>query len=100
MSNFTGKTYHGTIVVEDSDGGVWWPAAETTEVIQGELVLCESPGGWSLHAPDSSDEAIASGDAPYLASGPGEPSDTDYTLARYELACRLCEEGAAGAWKS
>lgn len=34
-----------------------------------DLVLCESADGWSLHAPGSTDEQIASGDAPPLASG-------------------------------
>jgi|GEM_PF-2936990 len=100
MSNLIGKTFHGTIVVADDAGGIWWPADDTAEQINGKLVLCESPDGWSLHAPGSTDDDIASGDAPYLASGAGEISDDDYRLARYELACRLCEDGAAGQWKS
>jgi hypothetical protein len=45
------------------------------------LVLCESPDGWSLHAPGSTDEEIACGDAPYLLSGPGEPKPQDYRKA-------------------
>lgn len=58
------------------------------------LVLCRSDqgdGGWSLHAPGSSDEDIATGDAPYLASGPAEfdaaavewdrPNAADYAAA-------------------
>lgn len=58
------------------------------------LVLCRSDmgdGGWSLHAPGSSDEAIADGepDADYLVSGPAEwtgadwsrPTQTDYDAA-------------------
>jgi hypothetical protein len=39
------------------------------------FVLCRSDkgdGGWSLHAPDVSDEAIARGDAPCLLSGTAE----------------------------
>lgn len=39
---------------------------------QADLVLCRSDdgqGGWSLHAPGSTDEQIASGDAPYLLTG-------------------------------
>jgi hypothetical protein len=50
------------------------------------LVLCESRDGWSLHAPGSSDDDIASGDAPYLASGAGEPTQADYDAAREALA--------------
>lgn len=46
-----------------------------------DLVLCESPDGWSLHAPDSSDEEIATGEAPYILCGPGKPSETDYAEA-------------------
>lgn len=42
-----------------------------------DLVLCESADGWSLHAPESTDEDIASGDAPYLLSGEGEPTAQD-----------------------
>ena len=37
-----------------------------------DLILCRSDagdGGWSLHAPGSTDEAIANGDAPALAVG-------------------------------
>lgn len=46
-----------------------------------DLVLCESPDGWSLHAPGSSDDEIAAGDASYLVCGDGEPSATDYAAA-------------------
>jgi hypothetical protein len=44
----------------------------------GTLVLCRSDmgdGGWSLHAPGSTDEQIASGDAPPLVSGDSEKDD-------------------------
>lgn len=34
-----------------------------------EFTLCESVDGWSLHAPGSTDEEIATGEAPPLASG-------------------------------
>lgn len=40
-----------------------------------KLVLCRSDagdGGWSLHPPGTTDEAIASGDARILASGEAE----------------------------
>lgn len=53
-----------------------------------DLVLCESPDGWSLHAPGSTDEQIASGDARYLVSGTGEPSEADYAQAWRVLASR------------
>lgn len=46
-----------------------------------DLVLCESPDGWSLHAPGSTDEEIACGDAPYILSGPGKPTEADYNEA-------------------
>jgi len=39
------------------------------------LILCRSDagdGGWSLHPPGTTDEAIASGDAHILASGEAE----------------------------
>ncbi len=59
-----------------------------------KLVLCRSDqgdGGWSLHPPGSTDEAIAMGEAPVLASGPAEwdgasddwdrPNEADYAAA-------------------
>lgn len=60
-----------------------------------ELVLCESPDGWSLHAPGSTDEEIATGDAPYLVSGPGEPTKADYDAAWRELQHRRAIEERA-----
>lgn len=52
--------------------------ANTTGI---DFVVCESPDGWSLHAPGSSGEDIADGSEPYLASGTGEPTASDYQLA-------------------
>jgi len=52
-----------------------------------DLVLCRSADGWSLHAPGSSDEDIASGAAPYLTAGIGTVSD-------------VAREMAFVAWKS
>lgn len=59
-----------------------------------DLVLCRSDtgdGGWSLHAPGATDEAIASGDAMPLTNGNAEwlagskdwsrPDQRDYSLA-------------------
>jgi len=54
---------------------------QTATPYAADLVLCESPDGWSLHAPGSTDEAIACGDAPYLVSGPGVAGDADYEAA-------------------
>lgn len=50
-----------------------------------DLVLCKSPDGWSLHAPGSTDEDIATGAAPYLVSGEGEPTEADYAEALAKL---------------
>jgi hypothetical protein len=58
-----------------------------------DLVLCESDtgdGGWSLHAPGSTDEQIASGDAPYLASGTG--GAPNYRAALAELRRRAAAD--------
>ena len=60
------------------------------------LVLVRSDagdGGWSLHAPGSSDEQIASGYAPCLVSGTAiciggtwdRPAEADYQLATTRL---------------
>jgi len=54
-----------------------------------DLVLCQSADGFSLHAPGSTDEEIANGDAPYLVSGPGKPTDADYERALKILSERL-----------
>ena len=48
---------------------------------QGDLVLCRSDcgdGGWSLHPAGSTDEQIASGDAPVLVSGTAQWVDGDW----------------------
>lgn len=52
-----------------------------TLTVPNDLVLCTSADGWSLHAPGSTDEQIATGDAPYLVSGDGEPTQADYAAA-------------------
>lgn len=61
---------------------------ETTTYTADDLVLCESADGWSLHAPGSTDEDIASGDAPYLVSGEHPISKADYDRALRVLAER------------
>ena len=64
-----------------------------------EFVLCRSDrgdGGWSLHAPGSTDEDIASGDAPPLICGTSlmvgqrwqRPDADDYVGAEEALAAR------------
>ena len=58
------------------------------------LVLCESADGWSLHAPGSTDDAIASGDAPYLACGSGSPTEADYRRAEQALRARRADNDA------
>lgn len=56
-----------------------------------DLVLCLSDmgdGGWSLHAPSSTDEDIAAGIALPLLSGYGYPkcpSEKDYKTAKQKL---------------
>ena len=66
------------------------------------LVLCRSDagdGGWSLHAPESTDESIASGEAPWLISGPAvwkddrwsRPTQSDYDMAQAQLQMRLSD---------
>jgi len=63
-----------------------------------DLVLCRSDagdGGWSLHAPGSTDADIASGNAPALATGTAKwrkdmqdwdrPNTEDYRFAEGRL---------------
>jgi hypothetical protein len=63
------------------------------QMTEHKLILCRSDtgdGGWSLHPPGSTDEQIASGDAPYLLSGDSKknkfgrwsrPNAKDYRMA-------------------
>lgn len=62
-----------------------------TQYTAHDLVLCESADGWSLHAPGSTDEQIAQGDAPYLVTGEHPITDADYERALAELR-RLAAE--------
>lgn len=59
-----------------------------TEYTADDLVLCESADGWSLHAPGSTDDDIASGDAPALADGPWTDDDHTVPAGGYETALR------------
>jgi hypothetical protein len=75
-----------------------------------DFVICESADGFSLHAPGSSDEAIANGDAPYLISEPWPDDehiipDSAYAAARAELARRArrsafgyIRDGVSATW--
>lgn len=87
---------------------VWLSASDGSEMEEEfspeytaeDLVLCRSDqgdGGWSLHPPGTTDEQIASGDAPCLISGTAEkdeagewsgPDDQDYWIALRALANR------------
>ena len=70
-----------------------------------DLILCRSDGGdggWSLHPAGSTDEQIASGDAPVLVSGPAQwdddegywdrPNAQDYAEAVTSASSRQNEE--------
>lgn len=46
-----------------------------------DLILCQTADGWSLHAPHSTDDEIASGEAPYILCGEGRPTAQDYDAA-------------------
>lgn len=54
-----------------------------------DFVVCESADGWSLHAPGSTDEEIARGDAPPLVSGPWGNDDHVIPASAYEEARRV-----------
>lgn len=51
-----------------------------------EFVSCETADGYSLHAPDSSDEDIAEGYAPALVSGPWLDDTRTIPASAYEQA--------------
>jgi hypothetical protein len=55
--------------------------AEIARHARKHLVGCFSPDGFSLHAPESTDDDIASGEAPYLISAPGYPNNADFAAA-------------------
>ena len=57
-----------------------------------DLVICHSADGWSIHAPGSTDEDIASGNAPYLLTGAGKVGASDLFAALEQL-----DRGARGA---
>jgi hypothetical protein len=72
-------------------------AMPTTE----DLVLCRSDagdGGWSLHAPGSTNEEIASGDAAYLICGTAEEAGGAWTRPNHDdylSALRMLAAGGA-----
>jgi hypothetical protein len=54
----------------------------TQTITAADLILCRSTqgdGGWSLYAPDATDDDIASGDVPYLTSGESVARDGKWT---------------------
>ena len=62
-----------------------------TNIAATDLILCRSDmgdGGWILHAPGSTDEDIAEGNAPALVSGRSRrgPNEADYADAFRQLA--------------
>jgi len=54
-----------------------------------KLVVCESADGWSLHAPGSTDDEIATGDAPALVDGPWTDDEHVVPAAAYAEARRI-----------
>lgn len=76
----------------DAADGLEWPERDVVEAVTDALVVCESADGWSLHAPGSTDEAIATGAAPALLTGEGEATSTEYERA---ARAYLTAEGGA-----
>lgn len=61
------------------------------------LVVCESADGWSLHAPDATDEAIASGDAPPILTGAWESEEHEIPESAVRQAEAMWAEREGGA---
>lgn len=87
-AGYADATEAGEVTGDDGDDLLVEAIEPAPQATARDLVLCESPDGWSLHAPGSADEAIATGDAPYLVSGEGSPTNADYALALAVLAGR------------
>src|SRR5690606_5410623 len=91
--------------LRDPHRKTWYPDADAAAEIRGKLVVCESPDGYSIHAPGSTDEQIASGDAPPLVSGPWTDDEhvvpaSAFDRARLVLAIRICaREPMRGTWR-
>ena len=107
LTDYTAAITADTICVcdlRDPHRKTWYPDADAAAEIRGKLVVCESPDGYSIHAPGSSDEEIASGDAPPLVSGPWTDDEhvvpaSAFDAARRALAVRICErEPVRGSW--
>lgn len=60
-------------------------------------VICQSADGWSVHAPGSTDEQIAAGDAPYILSGPGRAPSADEAERRVKRAIYAAKQDRAHA---
>jgi hypothetical protein len=79
----------------DDDGEKFSPEFDADDFV---LVRSDAgDGGWSLYAPNATDEQIASGDEPPLSSGEAEledgewdrPNAEDYDIARVRYAHRI-----------
>ena len=53
------------------------------------LVLVQTYDGWSLHAPGSTDEQIAEGDALAILSDEGTPTQDDYDAAARKIGIEV-----------
>jgi hypothetical protein len=70
------------IFPRQDDGRYQW-GLETVFIPHFVTCLSDAGPGWSLHAPGSTDEEIASGEAPALASGPeAAPTADGYRRAK------------------
>jgi hypothetical protein len=105
LTDYTAAITNDAIHVRDPRGRIWYPDEEAEAEIRGKLVVCESPDGYSIHAPGSTDAEIASGDAPPLVSGPWTDDEhvvpaSAFDKARLALAIRICaREPMRGTWK-
>lgn len=62
-----------------------------------KFVLTESGDGWSIHAPGSTDDAIASGNAPVLVCGDYTGTNHDRIPAHaYDIATEVLSGGRKG----
>jgi hypothetical protein len=68
----TDDDWSGSVV--DALTNAWYDGVSVARLVRDaaerlRFEVCDSPDGWSLHAAGATDEAIANGDAPVLASG-------------------------------
>ena len=53
-----------------------------------QFIICQTADGFSIHAPGSTNDQIACGDAAYLVAGEGEPTDEDFAAAEAKLSAQ------------